>query len=195
MLTYNEVTPKKYIIYDDAPYEVLASHVFRKQQRKPVNQTKLRNLITGNVVEATFQVSDKIEEADIEKRPVKFLYKDARKGEFWFHPEGKPAERFTLAEDIIGNQERWMKSNERIDSLVFSYNDEENIIGITLPPKVDLEVTEAAPAVKGNTAQGATKTVILETGTEINVPLFINEGDILRISTQTGEYAERVEKS
>ncbi len=194
MLDYNEIVPRKFIIHDDEPYEVLTSHVFRKQMRKPVNATKLRNLISGRVVEVSFQATDKVDEADMKKSPVKFIYE--QKGEFWFHPEGKPAERFTLSLDVIGDAKKWIRANDSYDAVIFTNeDDEERIIGLSIPIKMDLKVKEAAPAVKGNTAQGATKTVVLENGTEINVPLFIGEGDIVRINTETGEYYERAEKN
>ncbi len=194
MLDYNEIVPRKFIIHDDEPYEVLTSHVFRKQMRKPVNATKLRNLISGRVVEVSFQATDKVDEADMKKSPVKFIYE--QKGEFWFHPEGKPAERFTLSLDVIGDAKKWIRANDSYDAVIFTNeDDQERIIGLSIPIKMDLKVKEAAPAVKGNTAQGATKTVVLENGTEINVPLFIGEGDIVRINTETGEYYERAEKN
>lgn len=194
MLDYNEIVPRKFIIHDDEPYEVLTSHVFRKQMRKPVNATKLRNLISGRVVEVSFQATDKVDEADMKKSPVKFIYE--QKGEFWFHPEGKPAERFTLSLDVIGDAKKWIRANDSYDAVIFTNeDDQERIIGLSIPIKMDLKVKEAAPAVKGNTAQGATKTVVLENGTEINVPLFIGEGDIVRVNTETGEYYERAEKN
>jgi elongation factor P len=194
MLDYNEIVPRKYIIHDDEPYEVLTSHVFRKQMRKPVNATKLRNLITGRVVEVSFQATDKVDEADMRKTPVKFIYET--KGEYWFHYEGKPADRFTIKTDVLGDTVKWIRANDTYNAVVFTDDDDnEQIIGLAIPVKMDLKVKEAAPAVKGNTAQGASKTVVLENGTEINVPLFINEGDIVRVNTDTGEYYERVEKN
>lgn len=194
MLDYNEVVPRKFIIHDDEPYEVLTSHVFRKQMRKPVNATKLRNLLSGRVVEVSFQATEKVDEADMKKSPVKFIYE--AKGEYWFHPDNKPQERFTISADTLGDQTKWLKNNSVYDAVIFTNDDdEERIIGLSFPVKLDLKVTEADPAVKGNTAQGATKTVKLETGAEINVPLFINEGDIVRINTNTGDYVERVEKN
>jgi elongation factor P len=194
MLDYNEIVQRKYIIHNDEPYEVLTSHVFRKQMRKPVNATKLKNLITGRVVEVSFQATEKVDEADMKKSPVKYIYE--AKGEYWFHPDGKPQERFTISTDTLGDHTRWLKPNSNYEAVVFTNDDdEERIIGLALPLKVDLKVTEAAPAVKGNTSQGATKTVVVETGTEVNVPLFINEGDIIRVNTETGDYAERVEKN
>lgn len=194
MLAYNEATIRKIIMHEGEPYEVMASHVFRKQQRKPVNATKLKNLLSGRVVEHSFQVSDKIDEADISKKPVKFIYES--KGDFWFHPDNKPADRFTIAGNLIGDKKQWMKPNDVYNMIVWTNeDDEEKMVGIDLPIKMNLKVTEAAPAVKGNTSSGALKTVTLETGAEVNVPLFINEGDFVIVNTETGEYVGRAEKA
>lgn len=181
-------------MHEGEPYEVMASHVFRKQQRKPVNATKLKNLLSGRVVEHSFQVSDKIDEADISKKPVKFIYE--AKGEFYFHPDNKPSERFTIQGDLIGEKKQWMKANDVYNMIIWTdEDDEEKMVGIDLPIKMNLKVTEAAPAVKGNTSSGAMKTVTLETGAEVNVPLFINEGDFVIVNTETGEYVGRAEKA
>jgi len=186
MLEYNEITLKKYIVFEGEPYEVLASHVFRKQQRKPVNATKLRNLINGRIVEYSFHVSDKAEEAEIESKPIKFLY--TNKGEFWFCEEKDPSKRFQLSADMLGNQSKYLKPNSMIDAVIF----DEKVIGVKLPIKIELKVTESAPGIKGDTAKGGMKQATLETGVVVNVPLFINEGDIVKINTDTGEYVERV---
>ena len=195
MLEYNEILPKKVILLNNEPYEVLDAHVFRKQQRKPVNQTKLRHLVTGKVTEQAFHVSEKVAEADLSTKQIKYLY--TNKGEFWFCAENNPAERFTLPEQTVGLGGKFLKPNTVVEGLVFNdpSNDKEgNIISLRIPIKVELTVKEAPPAVKGNTAQGGTKQIVLETGATINAPLFINEGDVVRINTETGDYVERVDK-
>lgn len=189
MLEYNEVTLRKIILIDGEPYEVLDSHVFRKQQRKPVNQTKLRHLITGKVTEMAFHVSEKVEEAELSKMEVKFLY--ANRGEYWFCEPKDPSKRFQLMEDVLGPSMQFVKPNDILEAIIFN----EKVIGVKVPIKVDLKVKEAAPAVKGNTVSGGSKMVVLETGATIQVPMFINEGDILRINTETGQYTERVDKA
>lgn len=189
MLEYNEILPKKVILMDGQPYEVLDAHVFRKQQRKPVNQTKLRHLITGKVTEQAFHVSEKAEEAELSTREVKYLY--TNRGEFWFCAANNPADRFQLSADVIGPAGTFLKPNTVLEALVF----DEKIIAVRIPIKVELKVTDAPPAVRGNTAQGGTKQVTLETGAVINAPLFINEGDIVRINTELGQYVERVDKN
>ncbi len=188
MLEYNEILKGKVVLVGEEPYEVLDAHVFRKQQRKPVNQTKLRHLITGKVTEQAFHVSEKAEEADLSKRSVKYLYEN--KGEKWFCAEENPADRFQLDSSMIGPASNFMKPTMTVEALVF----DEKIIGVKVPIKMDLLVKEAPPAVKGNTAQGGTKEIVLETGARVQAPLFINEGDVVRINTESGDYVERVDK-
>lgn len=188
MLEYSQITPSKYIVLNGEPYEVLDSHIFRKQQRKPVNQTKIRNLKTGKVTERSFHQSEKVEEAEIENKDIVYIFR--KQEELWFHSVGDKSDRFSIEESIIGEQKKFLKEGMEVRST--SFKDE--IIDIKIPIKVELKVKMAPHAVKGNTAQGATKTVILETGAEVSTPLFINEGDIIRINTETGLYTERVEK-
>jgi elongation factor P len=185
MLDYNEIKERKYIVVDGEPYEVLSSHVFRKQQRKPVNQTKLKNLITGKVTEKSFHQSEKADEANIERKKIKYLF--TNRGEFWFCEEKDPSKRFSLSEEIITGSQ-FMKQNSLVEAQLFG----DKTIGITLPIKVQLLVKEAPPAVKGNTATGANKIVVLETGATIGVPIFVKEGDIIEINTEKGEYTGRV---
>ena len=189
ILAYSEVVPKKVIVVDGQPFEVLSSHVFRMQMRKPVNQTKLRNLKSGKVTEKSFHQAETIEEADVEYEDITFLYHN--RGEYWFCEKGNPGNRFKLDDEIIGDRGHFLKQNSEVEAMRF----EDEVIGIKLPIKLDLKVTEAPPAVKGNTVQGGTKVVTLETGATVNAPMFINEGDILKINTDTGEYVERVEKA
>ena len=192
MLEYSEITEHKYIVFENEPYEVLGAHVFRKQQRKPVNATKLRSMLTGRIVEHSFHVSDKAEEADITKKEVKYLY--TNNGEFWFCESKDPSKRFELPEVMIGTASKFLKPNTIVDAMIWDdgKSDEGKIIGLKLPIKMDLKVTEAHPATKGNTAQGASKMVVLETGAEIQVPMFIKEGDVIRVNTDNGEYTDRI---
>ncbi len=194
MLEYSEIVERKYIIFNNEPYEVLSSHVFRKQMRKPVNATKLRNMITGKITEQSFHQAEKVEEADITTKEAKFLY--TNKGEFWFADPKDPSQRFKIDENLIGYQAKFLKPNSLAEVLVFTRDDEDDglMIGTKLPIKVELKVTEAPPAVKGDTATGGTKQITLETGAIVNAPLFVNEGDIVVVNTVTGEYVERAKK-
>ena len=189
VLSYNEITQKKVIIFNDEPYLVLSSHVFRKQKRKPVNNTKLKSLKSGRVVENTFHMNETAEEADLETRSITFIYR--RGNEYWVHTTGKPAERFALDSDLVGEQGRFVKERTELDALVF----DEEIIGIKIPIKIELKVTETVDAVKGNTSGGALKEAKLETGATVMVPMFINQGDIIAINTESGDYSERMEKA
>jgi elongation factor P len=189
VLSYNEIGLKKVILWNNEPYIVLASHVFRKQQRKPVNITKLKSLISGRVVEQTFHQNETATEADMDTRQIEYIYEN--RGEYWFHESGKPSERFSLPTDVVGDGIRFLPPKSTVEAIVF----DERIIGIKMPIKVELKVKEAAPSVRGNTSSGATKEVTLETGATIQVPMFINEGDTVRVNTESGEYTERVEKA
>jgi len=190
MLQYNEIREKKIIIYNSEPCEVVDSHVARTQQRKPQNQIKLKSLISGKTIATTFHVSDTAEEANIENKEVKFLYHN--KGEYWFCEPENPRDRFQLNFSLIGDTGKFFKENENVTVLVWDNGNDEKIIKITLPIKMEFKVKEAPPAVKGNTAQGGNKIITLENGTTLNAPMFISEGDTVRVNTETGLYVERV---
>lgn len=189
VLPYNQILPKKVILHNDEPFLVVSSHIFRKQANKPQNITKLKSLKTSRVIEITFHQSDKVEEADMETKSVTYIYK--KPGEYWFHTAGDPSDRFSLTEDLIGDQYKFIKERSDYNAVVFN----KEIIGLKFPIKVELKVKEAMDAVKGNTSSGAQKEITLETGSTLMVPMFINEGDIVSINTDTGEYSERVKKA
>lgn len=187
-MNYNEITVKKIIEYEGEVYEVLSSWVFRKQQRKPVNQAKLRNLRTGGMLEVTFHQNDKVDEADLEKKTIEFVY--AKGDEYVFTDPKNPRERFNLSSAMVGDGGKFLKSKTVLDAVLY----DEEIIKVLVPIKVDLKVTEAPPNVKGNTAQGGNKLVTLETGAKVLTPMFINEGDIISVNTETAEYTGRASK-
>ncbi len=188
MLSYTDLKPGRIFLLDGDPYKVLDYNLQKLQRSKPVAQTKIRNLKTGKVLERNFRQSDKFEEVEIDSRPITYIY--SKGNEYWFHEKDKPAERFSLGTEIVGDTYKYLK--ERKDADLLSCNDD--IIGLEVPIKMDFEVTEAPPGIKGDTAQGGNKEVTIETGYRLNVPLFVNEGDIIRINTETGEYSERANK-
>ena len=188
MLSYNALKVGTIFIKDGAPYEVLESQFVRMQQRKPVMQLKIKNLISGKVQNYAAHQNENFEEAEIEIMPVVFIYHN--KGEYWFNEKGNPKGRFALSDNIVAESGRYLKTNLELKAFKFK----EQIINIELPIKMELKVIEAPPAIRGDTAQGGVKPAILETGAKVNVPLFISEGDIVKINTQTGEYVERAEK-
>jgi elongation factor P len=191
MLQYSEIREKKIIIYNDEPCEVVDSHVARTQQRKPQNQVKLKSLISGKTIAATFHVSDTADEADIEKHEVKFLYHN--RGEYWFCDIDDPKNRFELDSSLVGDAGKFFKENGIVTALIWTDDDgEEKTIKITLPIKVEFKVKEAPPAVRGDTSKSGNKIITLENGTTLNAPMFIEEGDTIRVNTETGEYVERI---
>lgn len=189
-LDYNEIKPRKYIVHNNEPFEILESHVARTQQRKPQNQVKMRNMLNGKVIPGTFYASDTAEEADITKREAKFIYEN--RGEYWFCDPNNPKNRYTIGEDIIGTASKFLKSDTLVDLMIFEYDDEEKIIGLSLPIKMTFTVKDAPPAIRGNTSSGGNKLVTLETGAQVTTPLFIEAGEKIIVNTETGEYVERV---
>ena len=189
VLSYNEILKGSVIDYNNEPYEVLSAHIFRMQQRKPVNQTKLRHLVSGKVVEISFHQNETVTEADIGRMPANYLY--TNRGESWFAEEGNAKNRFAFPDEAVHDKVQWLAPNSEVEVLTY----EERPMTIKIPVKVDLEVKDAPPAVKGNTVSGGTKLVELVTGAKVDVPLFINTGDIIRINTDSGLYTERVTKS
>jgi len=188
MLSYNELKIGTMFRFDGIPYEVLEYAFLRMQQRKPVAKTKIKNLLTGQVIERNFHQNEPIEEIEIEKQPITYLYN--HKGEFWFCEKGNPKNRFKLEESKIGPAAKFLKPNSEVTAIKL----DEQILSVKAPIKIDLKITETPPGERGNTAQGGTKTATLETGAQVAVPLFVNTGDIVRVNTETGEYVERVEK-
>ncbi len=185
MIPYNQLHPGVFFMYEGQPFVVLSSQPLRMQQRKPVFQTRMRNVLNGKIIEHNFQQSDVLEEADIQKRIVKFLY--ANRGKYWFCDIKDASIRFEITEEILDLGAKFLKANIEVTAIEFNGK----VITVELPIKMDFKVIEAPPSIKGNTAQGGNKQVKIETGAMINVPLFINEGESIRINTQTGEYTER----
>jgi len=176
------------INYDGDPYLVVGANFVRMQMRKPVMQTKMKNLLNGKVVEINFHPGDKIETADLQRRRSDYLYND---GSSYFFMTADDFEQFELPAENVGDNAGYMKDGDKVDALYYNGSP----VSISLPGKVELKVVSAPEGVKGNSAQGrVTKTAELETGIEIQVPLFIKEGEIVRINTETGEYCERVQK-
>lgn len=186
MLTHNDLKKGVMFLMDGQPYEVLDFFPIKKAQGRAIVQTRIKNMITGSVVERNFHQGDSFEEAELNKIEIKFLYGHREK--YVFCEKDNPSKRFELTKEQIGDNAKYLKNNTLVEGLVF----EERIISISLPVKVQLKVVEAPPGIKGERAQAGTKTVKLETGAEINVPLFIEEGDIIEINTETNEYVKRI---
>lgn len=172
------------IKYNDEPYQIIWSNFMRTAQRKPVIQTKMRNLISGKVMEYSFKYGEKVEGADVLKRKMQYLYNDDSGASFM---DPASFETIVLPKELVEDQIKFLK--EGTDTVVMFF--EEKPIGLDLPIKIELKVTETAPGIKGDTATGGTKPATLETGHVVNVPLFIKEGDVVRVDTRSGAYVER----
>jgi len=187
MLSHNDLKKGIDFILNNQPYEVLESSLVFKGRGSSVVQTKIKNLITGSVFSKTFHAGEEFEEAEIEKIKVKFIYYN--KDKFFFCHEKDPSKRFDLNKEAIGHSAVFLKPNQIVEGLEFKGK----IINVSLPIKVQLKVIEAPPGIKGDRAQGGTKAVKLETGAEVNVPLFVETNNIIEVNTEKGEYVRRVE--
>ena len=148
-------------------------------------RTKIRNVISGAVVERTFNPTDKMPKAHIERKDMEYLYND---GELYYFMDSETYEQMPLNADLLESALPYLKDNMVVKVLSFKGN----VFGVEPPNFVELLVTATEPGVKGDTATGATKPATVETGAQINVPLFVNEGDKIRVDTRTGDYMERV---
>jgi len=184
MLNFNEIKTGRVIKVNNEPFIIIKTDHHKMGRGGAVLKIKCRNLINGNILERTYQGAEKAEEAETETKKANFMYKD--KDEAYFMDNGN-YEQFNLSIEDIGEASKFLKEGVDVDVLYF----ENRPVSISLPIKMDFKVVSAPPGVKGNSAGNVNKQVELETGAKINVPMFINEGDVIRINTDTGEYVER----
>ncbi|MCR4280431.1 MAG: elongation factor P [Candidatus Komeilibacteria bacterium] len=185
MLAMNELKLGRVIDIDGQPYQIIFTQHIKVARGGATLRTKLKNLLTGQVLEKSFSGSDKVEEADMNRQKANYLYND---GQQFYFMNNESFDQFSLSQDELGFSRDFLKEGITVDTLY--YNNKP--VSIKLPTKVELEVTEAPPGIKGDTAGSASKLATLETGAEIKVPLFVNAGDIIRVNTETAEYVERV---
>ena len=186
MLDMSSIRKGKVIKFKDQPYLILTTDHSKTAQRRPVLRTKMRNLLNDAVLEYSFAQSEKAEEADLERgKPAQFLYKDDAKAYFM---DKESFEQFELPIDAISEQLKFLPEGKDVMYMAF----ESKPVTLDLPPKMNEKVTEAPEGVKGNSQGRVMKTATLETGYEIQVPMFINSGDTIRVSTETGDYVDRV---
>ncbi|MFH0769821.1 MAG: elongation factor P [Candidatus Peregrinibacteria bacterium] len=184
MYEITDLKPGRAIQIDGIPYLIISSQFGRKSQSKANMQCKIKNLKTGAVIPKNFQGSEQIEQADIGYRHVQFLYSD---GESFTFMDLSSYDQFALPKDVVGEAANYLFEGLELDALLF----EENPIGITLPSTVDIKVIETSPGVRGDTATGGTKPAKLISGFSVAVPLFISEGDTVKVNTETGEYMRK----
>lgn len=170
---------------DKEPYIILQFEFVKPGKGQALYKCKLKNMITGAQFDRTYRSGEKFNEANLEEHEMEYLYKDG--GQYCFMNTSTYEQEF-LTEEQIGEAKGLLKENTVCSMLLF----DEKPIGMTLPNFIDLRITRADPWVKGDTASGSTKPAILETGFEVQVPPFIEEGEMIRIDTRTGAYVERV---
>jgi elongation factor P len=184
MYVITDLKPGIAITMDGEPFLVLSSQFGRKSQSKANMQCKLKNLKTGSIVAKNFQGSEKIEPADVGYRHVQYLY--AGKGTRTFMDLDN-YDQFELTDEVVGDGVQYLIDGMEVDALLY----EGNPIGIKMPVTVILEVVETMPGVRGDTATGGGKPAKLSSGVTVNVPLFINEGDKIKVNTESALYVER----
>lgn len=184
MLSVAELRPGQAIEVEGEPFLVLSAVFSRKSQGKGNNVTKLRNLKSGSVISRTFSGAEKISKADVGYRHVQFLFSGKDGSTFM---DLSTYDQFELADEMVGDDKNFLSEGLELDLLVF----DEQPIGIKLPATVTLKVKETMPGVRGDTAQGGSKPATMDTGLTIAVPLFINEGDAIKVNTERREYVER----
>jgi elongation factor P len=184
MLNISDIKAGKNIVHEKAPYAVLFHEQSKTGRAGSVLRTKLKNLITGAVLEKTFQGADQVEEADISKSKAQYLYQE---GDNYAFMDNESYEQFTLPKSVLGPATDYLIEGTEI--VVLNFNG--TPINIEIPVKVTLKVVEAPPGIKGNTVSTGGKVVTLETGLRISAPLFVSEGDSIIINTEKGEYVGR----
>lgn len=170
---------------DGEPFEIVEFQHVKPGKGSAFVRTSIRSLLTGRVLQPTFKSGDKVGKPDIEEKEMQYLYSQ---GEDYYFMDNKNYEQTFINEKVLGDQKFFLKEN--INASILFYNGK--AIGVSLPNSVDLKVTKCDPGVRGDTVSGALKPAVLETGYQVNVPLFINEGDILKIDTRDGKYLTRV---
>ncbi len=185
MLGITDLRVGTFIELDGKPHQVLTTEHSKMGRGGAVVRTKLRNLISGAVYDRTFQGSDHFAEADVSRRKGQFLYADAAGATFM---DAENFEQYTLQGDQLGDSRKYLKEGLEVDLVLY----DDRLLAASLPAKVDLIVTYTEPGFKGDTQSTVTKPATLQTGLDLQVPLFVKTSDTVRVSTQTGQYVERV---
>ena len=185
MIDAGELRKGAVVELDGEIYQILEYQHVKMQQRQPVIKLKLRGVRNGNFIERNFQSGDKVAGVFLEHRPVQYLYND---GHLYYFMDNETYEQIVLTPAQIGDDTRFLREGSVLEILTCKGN----TVAVELPASVELRVTETEPGFKGDRATAGTKQAKLETGVTIQVPLFINTGDIVKINTRTGAYSEKV---
>lgn len=173
------------ILIDGAPWVVVDHQFVKPGKGQAFIRTKLKSMINGNVVDRTYKSGEKLDKADTEERTMQYLYQD---GENYVFMDAQTYEQMYIPGEALGNNTFFLLDNMEIDVMLF----EGKAIGVTPPTFVNLEVVETEPGFKGDTSGNTTKPAKLSSGLEVQVPLFVNQGDVLKVDTRTSSYVERV---
>jgi elongation factor P len=189
MATYstNEFKAVLKIMLEGDPYAIVENEFVKPGKGQAFNRVKVRNLKTGRVIERTFKSGDSVESADVVDTEMTMLYTD---GEYWHFMDPNSFEQIAASAAAVGDSDKWLREQDTVE--VTLYNGDP--LTVTAPKLVDLRITQTDPGVRGDTAQGGTKPAELETGATVKVPLFIEEGEVIRVDTRTGEYVSRVKE-
>jgi len=179
-----DLKPGVKIEYNNMPHEVISANFSRSSQSKGFMTTRLRNLTNGNVFEVVFRDRDTINGISLDKRKTQFLYKQ---GDQYVFMDNETFEQFELGESILGEKGNFLKEGTDVEIMLYK----ESPVSIELPAKMALKVIQTEPGIKAATASDVKKPAVVETGYKLQVPSFINEGDVIKINTATGEYVER----
>jgi len=182
--TTAEIRAGMKVLLDGDPYSIVENEFVKPGKGQAFNRIKVRNLKTGRTIERTFKSGDSLEAADVVDTEMQYLYQD---GDFWYFMVPESFEQHTAGKAALGDCAQWLK--EGVVCIVTLWNGVPLVV--TPPPHIELKVIETDPGVRGDTATGGQKPAKLETGAVVRVPLFINEGETLRIDTRTGEYISR----
>jgi len=185
MIDVNELRKGVTFTMDGELYKVIEYQHYKPGRGNAIIRTKLRNLRTGTTLQQNFTSGDRVEDIRVERRGVQYLYTD---GDLYYFMDTETYEQTALGAAILGDQDRYLK--EGIELVLSMYEGE--ALDVELPTTVEMEVVEAEMAIAGDTATGAMKKVTLDTGLEVQVPLFVERGDVIRVDTRTGEYVTRV---
>lgn len=181
----SEIKPGTKLLIEGQPYVVIERQFVKPGKGSAFTRTKMKNLLTGRNIENNIRSGEKLETADVEEKQMTFLYKE---GEDFVFMDQQNYEQINVLKDAVAEQWQWLKDN--MAASIQFWNGK--VIGLTLPNFVEMRITHSEPGVKGDTSGNVTKPATIETGAVIQVPLFVNEGDMIRIDTRSGEYCERI---
>jgi len=183
----NEFRAGVKILLDGEPYSIVENEMVKPGKGQAFNRVKIRNLKSGRMIERTFKSGESVEAADVVEMDMQYLYQD---GDFWHFMVPESFEQYTAGKAAVGEGAIWLKDGTVC--IVTLWNNEPLVV--TPPPHIELKVTETDPGLRGDTATGGQKPAKLETGAVVRVPLFINEGEVIRVDTRTGQYISRAKQ-